>query len=82
MSELPQEFQSLPEDYQQLVHLAQDTYQVTIIPLQLLVGGWSGAVVFLISVSSNETRRLQHCILKLDRKNKFTKIDEVTRHNT
>jgi predicted ATPase len=50
--------------------------------LQYVVGGWSGAVVYLVSVSSNETKRVEHCILKLDRKGKNAKSDEVTRHNT
>ena len=82
MPELTADFQSLPEDYQHLIRLAQDTYRITVAPLQLLVGGWSGAVVYLVSVSSNETRRVEHCILKLDRKGKNAKSDEVTRHNT
>jgi len=82
MPDLRTEFESLPEEYQYVIHLAQDTYQITVAPLQLLVGGWSGAVVYLVSVSSNETRRVEHCILKLDRKGKNAKSDEVTRHNT
>src|SRR5687767_15208134 len=82
MPELTTDFRSLPEEYQQVIHLAQDNYNITVAPLQLLVGGWSGAVVYLVSVSSNETRRVEHCILKLDRKGKAAKSDEVTRHNT
>src|SRR6476660_1982227 len=82
MAELSVDFQSLPEEYQQVIHLAQDRYKISVAPLQLLVGGWSGAVVYLVSVSSNETKRIEHCILKLDRKGKSAKSDEVTRHNT
>jgi len=82
MPELTTDFQSLPEEYQHIIRQAQDTHNVTVAPLQLLVGGWSGAVVYLVSVSSNETKRVEHCILKLDRKGKNTKSDEVTRHNT
>ena len=82
MPELTTDFQSLPEEYQHIIRLAQETYKVTVTPLQLLVGGWSGAVVYLVSVSSNETKRVEHCILKLDRKGKSAKSDEVTRHNT
>ncbi|HKY55668.1 MAG TPA: hypothetical protein VJM08_15230, partial [Anaerolineales bacterium] len=74
-------FQSLPEEYQQVVQLAQITHQITVVPLQILVGGWSGAIVYLVSVSWNETGRIEHCILKLDRKGKSAKSDEVTRHN-
>jgi len=82
MAELSVDFQSLPEEYQQVIRLAQDRYKISVAPLQLLVGGWSGAVVYLVSVSSNETKRIEHCILKLDRKGKAAKSDEVTRHNT
>src|SRR6266498_5294423 len=80
--ELTTDFQSLPEEYQHVIRLAQDTYKITVAPLQLLVGGWSGALVYLVSVSSNDTRRVEHCILKLDRKGKSAKSDEITRHNT
>jgi predicted ATPase/Tfp pilus assembly protein PilF len=80
--ELTIDFQSLPEEYQHVIRLAQDAYKITVAPLQLLVGGWSGAVVYLVSVSSNETQQVEHCILKLDRKSKTAKSDEVTRHNT
>jgi hypothetical protein len=82
MPDLTTDFQSLPEEYQHIIRLAQDSYKITVAPLQLLVGGWSGAVVFLVSISSNETKRVEHCILKLDRKGKNTSSDEVTRHNT
>jgi predicted ATPase/class 3 adenylate cyclase len=81
MPELTTDFQSLPEEYQQVIRLAQDTFKITVAPLQLLVGGWSGAVVYLVSVSSNDTGRVEHCILKLHRKSKFAVPDEVTRHN-
>ena len=70
MPELTTDFQSLPEEYQHIIRLAQDQYNITVAPLQLLVGGWSGAVVYLVSVSANETKRVEHCILKLDRKSK------------
>jgi predicted ATPase/class 3 adenylate cyclase len=82
MPELTTDFQFLPEDYQQVIQLAQHAHKITIAPLELLVGGWSGAVVYLVSVSWNETIRVEHCILKLDRKSKNAKSDEITRHNT
>src|SRR5215207_9985232 len=81
MPELTTDFKSLPEEYQHVIRLAEDTHKITVAPLQLLVGGWSGAVVYLVSVSSSETGRVEHCILKLDRKGKAAKSDEVTRHN-
>jgi predicted ATPase len=81
MPELTINFQSLPEEYQRIIRLAQDNYKITVAPLQLLVGGWSGAVVYLVSVAANDTQRVEHCILKLDRKGKNARSDEVTRHN-
>src|ERR1051325_3442182 len=81
MPELNTDFQILPEEYQQIIRLAQSQQAITIAPLQLLVGGWSGAVVYLVSVSFNESGRVEHCILKLDRKGKAAKSDEVTRHS-
>src|SRR6185295_17409426 len=82
MSELTVGFQSLPPEYQRVLMLAQDQHQISVAPLQTLVGGWSGAFVYLVSVASNETGRVEHCILKLDRRGKNAKSDEVTRHNT
>src|SRR5918995_3781213 len=82
MPELTTDFESLPEEYQHVIRLAEDTHKITVAPLQLLVGGWSGAVVYLVSVSANEPKRVEHCILKLDRKGKNARSDEVTRHNT
>ena len=41
MPELTTDFQSLPEEYQNIIRLAQDTHKITVAPLQLLVGGWS-----------------------------------------
>ena len=81
MPELTTDFQSLPEEYQLIIRKAEETHKIAVAPLQLLVGGWSGAVVFLVSVSSNETKHVEHCILKLDRKGKSAKSDELTRHN-
>ena len=82
MPELATDFQALPSEYQAVLRLAQETYRITITPLELLVGGWSGAVVFLVSVSSNATNLIEHCILKLDRKGTSARSDEVTRHHT
>ncbi len=82
MPDLTNDFQSLPPEYQKTIQLAQEKNNITVAPLQLLVGGWSGAVVYLVSVAWNETKRIEHCVLKLDRKSKKAKSDEVTRHNT
>lgn len=82
MPDLTIDFKSLPPEYQHILQLAQEQHNITLAPLQLLVGGWSGAVVYLVSVSNDETGRVEHCILKLDRKSKHAKSDEVSRHNT
>jgi len=82
MPELATDFQTLPPDYQAVIDLAQETYGIKVAPLQLLVGGWSGAIVYLVSVSSGATNLVEHCILKLDRKGKSARADEVTRHNS
>ena len=82
MPDLNLEFHSLPPEYQQVIRLAQEEHNITVAPLQLLVGGWSGAAVYLVSVSYDDTRRVEHCILKLDHKSKKARSDEVTRHNT
>ena len=74
LPELAIDFQSLPEEYQHLIRLAEETHKIAVAPLQLLVGGWSGAVVYLVNVSNKDTKRVEHCILKLDRKGKSAKI--------
>ena len=81
MSQLAADFQALSPQYKDVILLAQDRYKIKVTPLQLLVGGWSGAVVYLVSVSSGASNLVEHCILKLDRKGKSARSDEVSRHN-
>ena len=38
MPELTNDFQSLPQEYQHVIRLAQDTYQITVAPLQYWLG--------------------------------------------
>ena len=73
-------FQSLPPEYQQVIQLAQVQHNISITPLQELVGGWSGAVIYLVSVASPDSGRVEHLVLKLDRKRPLSTSDEVTRH--
>src|SRR5689334_2549519 len=82
MSILTSGFETLPPEYQHVLALAQEQHQITVASLQILVGGWSGAMVFLVSVAWKETKRVEHCILKLDRKSKTAKSDEVARHTS
>ena len=80
MSELISGFQSLPPEYQRVLLLAQDHHQIRVAPLQTLVGGWSGAMVFLVSVTYQSNQRVEHLILKLDRKSPKARSDELSRH--
>ena len=49
MTELTNDFQTLPEEYQLVIRLAEETHKISVAPLELLVGGWSGAVVIAFS---------------------------------
>ena len=80
MSVLTNGFETLPPEYQRVLALAQEQHQISVAFLETLVGGWSGAMVFLVSISWNATKHVEHCILKLDRKSKTARSDEVTRH--
>ena len=80
MANIAKGFQSLPIEYQNVIRLAQDQHEIGITPLQTLVGGWSGAMVFLVSVSFHNPERVEHFILKLDRKNEKSQSDEIRRH--
>jgi len=81
MMELASDFQALPQEYQHVIQLAQERHRIHITPLQELVGGWSGAMVYLVSVAYQDSSRVEHFILKLDRKAKVTRSDEIARHN-
>ncbi len=74
------DIQSLPLEYQRVIQLAQDQHRISITLLQELVGGWSGAYIYLASVSSHDTGAVEHLVLKVDRKRPLSKSDEVTRH--
>ena len=82
MSELTSSFQSLPPEYQRVLLLAQDQNQISVALLQTLVGGWSGAMVFLVSVTYLTNQRMEHFVLKLDRKSPKARSDETSRHVT
>ena len=80
MSEVTNSFHNLPPEYQRVIQMAQDQHQIRITPLQELVGGFSGAFVYLVGVSYLDSQRVEHLILKLDRKGKKTQSDEIDRH--
>jgi len=80
MPELTARFQSLPPEYQRVLQLAQNQHQISVSPLQTLVGGWSGAMVYLVSVTYLDSQKVEHFILKLDRKSPKARTDELARH--
>ncbi len=80
MSGTWEDFRSLPVEYQDLLRLAEEKFEISIKPLQLLVGGFSGAAVFLVSVTYHKDSHVEHLILKLDHKSSHSKNDEWTRH--
>lgn len=80
MSELAAGFHSLPVEYQEVIRLAQDQHGIIVTPLQMLTGGWSGAIIYLVSVAFQKPARVEHFILKLDRKNEKARADEIQRH--
>ena len=61
--------------------MVQDQHGIGVTPLRELVGGWSGAMVYLVSVSFQSARRVEHYVLKLDRRGKKARSDEIERHN-
>jgi predicted ATPase len=80
MSESDTGFESLPPEYRQVVRLSQEQHNIRITPLQELVGGWSGAAIYLVSVTSSESSRAEHLVLKLDQKRPMSSSDEISRH--
>jgi predicted ATPase/serine/threonine protein kinase len=80
MSALADGFKSLPVEFQNIVLHAQEQFGISITPLQELKGGWSGAVIFLVSVCSHRSGSLEHYVLKIDRVSQYSQVDEFERH--
>ena len=76
---LASEFESLPADYQNVIRSAQQQHGIRVVPLQELKGGFTGAALYLVSVSSPSSGRLEHLVLKLDRP-AADEPDELDRH--
>jgi predicted ATPase len=73
-------FNELPHEYQAIIKQAEAQHRIAISPLQGLVGGWSGAMIYLVRVASSDAKSVEHLILKLDRKKSKSASDEITRH--
>jgi predicted ATPase len=80
MSESAVSFELLPPEYQRVIQLAQEQLKIKITPLQELVGGWSGAAIYLVSVNAPDSGRVEHLVMKLDRKRPMAQVDEISRH--
>jgi predicted ATPase len=75
------DFSNLPAEYQHLLQLAREKYNLDVVPLQELKGGRTGAFLYLVSVSTSDLRRVEHLIIKFDHINPKTKQTEVERHH-
>ncbi len=75
-----QGFPSLPDEYQQVLLLAQQENNIEVFPLEELKGGWTGARLFLVSVSTDDARTVDHLVLKLDRIHQKVSKTESEKH--
>ncbi len=66
-SELDPQFQALVPEYQNTLRALQEREHIRIRPLQQLTGGRTGALLYLVSVSTVDPTSVEHFILKLDR---------------
>ena len=82
MTDLAKEFLSLPIEYQKVLSSAQTTLNIKVTLLQELKGGQTGASLFLVSVSTIDSKEVRHLVLKLDHKNTKSGKDELERHRT
>jgi len=73
-------FNSLPPEYQRIIQIAEEKHEIAIAPLQELAGGWSGAIIYLVRVASTDSNKVQHLVMKLDRKRPTSSSDEISRH--
>lgn len=73
-------FKSLPPEYQSVIQLAEERHEIGIAPLQELAGGWSGAIIYLVRVASTDSNKVEHLVLKLDRRRPMSSSDEISRH--
>jgi predicted ATPase len=73
-------FLNLPSEYQHLLSLAKENYNLDVIPLQELKGGRTGAFLYLVSVTTGDTHQVKHLVLKFDHVSERTKQTEVERH--
>ena len=76
----PSDFSKLPPEYQHLLNIAKEKHNLHVTPLQVLAGGRTGAFLYLVSITGQTSRQVEHRILKFDRVNPKAKPTEFERH--
>ena len=74
------DFGTLPAEQQRLLALAQEKFSIEIGLLDELKGGRTGARLALVSVATMDGREVRHLVLKLDRKPRKARPDEIEQH--
>jgi hypothetical protein len=73
-------FEKLPPEYQFLLQLAKEKYQLDAAPLDELTGGRTGAFLYLVSASIGDSQSVQHFIVKFDHVGETARQTERERH--
>jgi len=73
-------FDKLPPDYQYLLQLAKEKYQLDVAPLDELKGGRTGAFLYLVSAFKGNSHSVEHFIVKFDHASETTRQTERERH--
>lgn len=73
-------FESLPAELHPVLLQAQKQNGISVMPLEKLHGGRSGASIYLVSVSESGSDHVEHHILKLNRKGSWPS-EEIDRHS-
>src|SRR6185436_11693039 len=73
-------FDKLPPEYQYLLQLAKEKYQLDVAPLDELRGGRTGAFLYLVSAITGDSQHVEHYIVKFDHVSATTRQTEKERH--
>ena len=73
-------FDKLPPEYQHLLQLAKEKYQLDVAPLDELRGGRTGAFLYLVSAFIGDSQHVEHFIVKFDHASETTRQTEKERH--
>ena len=73
-------FEKLPPEYQYLLQLAKEKYQLEVAPLDELKGGRTGAYLYLVSAAVGDSRHVEHFIVKFDHVGEPGRQPEKERH--